>query len=139
MSHPIPSPLASLLRPHRPRLLPRPLSLLIPSPSPSPFILGRPDLIVKVKSPALLLHVGVLGQHVGHPAQLLAILAQRELEVVDLDLRPAAVGRAQRGFVAGFDDEVGDDLVEGADRAGEGGWRIAEGVEEGFYCVMVVE
>lgn len=40
----------------------------------------------------------------------------------------AAVGRGERGVVAGFDDEVGEDLVEGADCAGQG-WRV---VTEGY-------
>lgn len=35
--------------------------------------------------------------------------------------------------MAGFDDEVGDDFVEGADGFGERGGLVAEGVEGGFY------
>ena len=38
-----------------------------------------------------------------------------------------AVGGGEGGVVAGFDDEVGEDFVEGADCAGEGWGVVAEG------------
>ena len=39
----------------------------------------------------------------------------------------AAVGRGEGGVVAGFDDEVGEDFVEGGDGVGEGWGVVAEG------------
>jgi len=41
--------------------------------------------------------------------------------------------------VAGFDDEVRDDFVEGADGFGERRGLVAEGVESGFYCLEVLD
>jgi hypothetical protein len=41
--------------------------------------------------------------------------------------------------VAGFDDEVGEDFVEGADCAGEGWGVVAEGYEEGGYWEGLLE
>lgn len=57
-------------------------------------------------------------------------MAQHPAEVVDFDLLASAVGGAERGAVAGLDDEVGQDLVEAGDGGGER-WRgVGEGVEE---------
>ena len=50
-----------------------------------------------------------------------------------------AVGRGEGGVVAGFDDEVGEDFVEGADCAGEGWGVVAEGYEEGGYWEGLLE
>ncbi len=41
--------------------------------------------------------------------------------------------------MAGFDDEVRDDFVEGADGFGERRGLVAEGVESGFYCLGVLD
>ncbi len=41
--------------------------------------------------------------------------------------------------MAGFDDEVRDDFVEGADGFGERRGLVAEGVESGFYCWGVLD
>lgn len=46
--------------------------------------------------------------------------------------------RDRGGLVAGFDDVVCDDLVEGPDGGGEGGRGVAVGDEEGFYCGGVI-
>ena len=40
--------------------------------------------------------------------------------------------------MARFDYEVGDDFVEGFDGFGEGIRDVAEGVEERFYCFVLV-
>lgn len=41
--------------------------------------------------------------------------------------------------MAGFDDEVGEDFVKGADCAGEGWGVVAEGYEEGGYWEGLLE
>jgi hypothetical protein len=46
--------------------------------------------------------------------------------------------RGRCGFVAGFDDEVGDDFVEDFDGFREGVTVVAEGDQVGFYCKGVL-
>lgn len=74
-----------------------------------------------------------------HTAQQHLIPPQHEFEVVGFDLLAAAVGRGEGGVVAGFDDEVGEDFVEGADCAWEGRGVVAEGYEEGGYWEGLLE
>jgi hypothetical protein len=64
-------------------------------------------------------------------AKLLRVAAQRELEVVDLDLVAARLRCHPCRVVAHVYDVLRHDVVQGRDGFGEGVWGVAKGVEEG--------
>lgn len=108
-------------------LLPLPLPLL-----PSPL---QPHLPLRsIKLLPRLLQLPIHLQQLLHPPQHLGALPDRKQEIIDLHLLTPRVVRRVRSDVARLDDEVGDDLIEDTDGFGEGGFVVAEGVEEGFHC-----